>query len=483
MARVSPVLISALPLTLVFFALSTCVEKKPRLNPYDPWGAATNSPATTNASNTNVASGSAPAILSFTPATNPVDKSVSTALFVSASDPDNDILGFAFSLISGSGSLTGTDGSNGTKFFSAPSVSGNSTIRVTVNDSQGHSVFQDLTIGVNKSWVQAGSDISPTLRNLSLVTLNTGTYMAYAEGASAYSPYVKFWNGSTLDPMSNPLLGGAVSNTALAFNPFAGNMAFASFPTAGAFRALNYNGASWVITSAMDFVTTGVYDFDLMVDNTGLYHLAVISNNSGFFIAQVLTNGPAAWDFEGSGGISGADVRSPKIRYWPSMGRPIIGLVANSGTALNFYYWDGTSWLLVGGGPVASGGVSSYDFGMYSNQPLVAYVDSGNGNRLSVKHYSVGSFVSLTASIGFSVGTPTNISVSANLGVPQVAYVDGGNPVVQTYTGAGWTNIGNVAPLIGPPVDELKFSVSPDGLRTYLFLKRNSGTGQLFSFE
>lgn len=481
MARHCLVPLSSLLLTLVFFALTTCVEKKPRLNPYDPWGAGTNASGSTNT--TNASAGSPPSILSFTPASNPVDKSVSTALFVSASDPDNDISGFAFSLVTGSGTFTGTDGSNGTKFFTAPGVSGNNTLRVTVSDTKGHSVFQDLTINVNKSWVQAGSDISPTLRNLSLVTLNAGTYMAYAEGASGYSPYVKFWNGSVLDPMSNPLLGGSVSNTALALNPFSGSMTFASFPSGGAYRALNYNGASWVITSAMDFLTTGVYDFDLMVDNTGLYHLAVISNNSGFFIAQVLTNGPAAWDFEGSGGISGADVRNPKIRYWPSMGRPIIGLVANSSSALNFYYWDGTSWLLVGPGPVSSGGVSSYDVGMYSNQPVVAYVDSGSGNRLTVRQYSAGSYVSLAGSIGFSTGTPTNISISANLGVPQVAYVDGGNPVVRTYNGTGWTNVGNLTPLTGLPVDELKLSISPDGLRTYLFLKRNSGTGQLFSFE
>jgi hypothetical protein len=292
-----------------------------------------------------------------------------------------------------------------------PYVSG---AAISGTPSVGETLTGGYTYGFNSDLVRVGSagfSIDSVDSRTSMALDNSGVpYVAYADGnheapgrvtVNKYNSGTNTW--SRVGPQS--FSAGSVASVSLAFDT-ATNTPYVAYPDGG-------------------------------------------SSNKA--TVKVYNSGANTWDTVGTVGFTADAIKDPSLAFNPSTHLPYIAYWDGSvGGKISVMRYDGAAWQAVGAAGSASSGTGLYpslDFNPTNNQPYVAYSDSDQGGKVTVKYYD-GAAWQTVGTAGFT-GVASYISLKFNpvTNLPYVLFRDAGNGSKATafyYESGVWRNLGSV---------------------------------------
>lgn len=427
---------------------------------------------------TNAGGAHDPLIASFTASVNPVDKNNSSALAVVAVDPDGGPLTYAYNIVSGNGSLVGSDTATGKTFQAPPpsSPGGPVTVRVLVTKVGGRSTTADLPLNVNRSWVTlgaAGMGVGGAgCAWVSLILDNTGKpVVAFADSNSTGRLSVLAWNGSAWNTVGPLVTATAATHCSLAWN-FSNNQPFVAFTESGIGNASQYDGATWTLLGSLPG-TAPTY-FSTGFDNQA--KALVYYRDTSLTKARVY-RWIGSWSELGASGFSAGDMASGNMAV-DATGNPVAAyqdILNASGASCQF--WNGTVWNLYGSvnftaviSPIVR--MALIPTSPQGSWPIVAYKDQPTSFP-RVYRWS-GSWASEGTVTSFAVNT---LSVAVNNADEPIVACDataGNQATVFVKRAGSWQNIGP-ATITPAAIMEMNVKLLPSGDPVILF--RDSSVG------
>lgn len=210
-----------------------------------------------------------------------------------------------------------------------------------------------------------------------------------------------------------------------------------------------------VTESYVDTITLGADTTDFKVtkltnDTTYYFAVSASADNVESKATSVVSVAPS-YTAEG-----------PTNKEWVSFGDRVDGIAPelfDDGTALYLAYReagkavvrtyvDGSGWETLGDNAISL--LNAYDLSLFmaNSIPFVAFGDQFHEDKLTVKKLE-GSSWQAVGEEGFSAGTITDTSIAVHEGVPYVAYLEGTTPVIQSYDGTDWGNVGDLSLISG----------------------------------
>ncbi len=378
-------------------------------------------------------------------------------------------------------------------------------------------------------------------------------YLAYSDSANGGKATVMAFNGSNWTTVgSSGFTNGAVSDTSLVFSsngtPYLG---YSDASNGGKVSVMTYNGSNWVNVGSQGFSSGGARYISMAInpqDNSpyiiysdaGNSNKAVVKRFNGADWIAVGINDPSSISGTSSGasynGIAFSSQGTPYIVYTyfttnsadGNKDRPFVGkLVGNQwvGVGYNgftssfgklsndpaFYttiavnadeyvyvaYQDSSksnkvslqwlptqtktnpAWWQTGGSLGFSVGTAS-DISLAVNpankRPYLSYKDSGSNDKVVVQACNNTACTSVSGSISWTslnttglssgIGSYTSLAFDSSINQPFVAYVDAGNAnkaMVKQYNGNSWVNLNS-----GASDSYLSIAYNPGNYRPYI---------------
>ncbi|KIA89901.1 T9SS type A sorting domain-containing protein [Kaistella jeonii] len=205
---------------------------------------------------------------------------------------------------------------------------------------------------------------------------------------------------------------------------------------------VSYSQNLWQPLGPDDFnqPSYGVADYSkLKHDNNNVPYVAFSDGlmNKKITVRRFINN---KWETVGIPGFSGAAVTFISLEF-DSNNNPYVSYKDNTIIVKKF---DGVDWITVGN----TSSYTSYPFDLKikSNIPYIAFLNSTNGNKTSLKKYSGSNWEQL-GNDGFSEGSASSISLDFdNANTPFVGYTDGlysNKGSVKSFDGSSWNYLGN----------------------------------------
>lgn len=308
-------------------------------------------------------------------------------------------------------------------------------------------------------WVQDGGSLNINAGGLSyrpdMACYNGVPYVTWMEDAQLY---VKRWNGSSWELLSGTINTNSASNPSLAVDGGIPYIAWEEFSGGGVKQIFvkYWNGSSWQpvdgVGNCLNIDPTKnayAYDGSLAVYNGTPYvtwyeHDA--ANHAQIYVKRY--NG-SAWAPLTAGNISlnvntGVSAENPSLAFY--QGTPYLAWTEYNAQAY-MKYWNGTAWVLDGGGISTAGWADYLSLSVAGGVPYVSYQEYASESNITVKHWNGsawaadgGVYVNVTAYARHS-------SVAVLSGTPYVAweedYEGGLNGVyVKHWNGGAWVRDG-----------------------------------------
>lgn len=236
---------------------------------------------------------------------------------------------------------------------------------------------------------------------------------------------------------------------------------------------------SWEVVGSAGFSGGEVWYVSLAVDGDGHPWVAYMDASTVLqYKATVMRFDGNSWTAPGGKGISSGVATDTAIEL-DSAGSAYVSYKDNSTTPTSgmatVRRFNGASWTTLGTTGFSEStfifpSLAVYDSGDV-HTPFVAYKDSGNANKATVRSFNGTSWPVLgTAGISTANILGTSLAISEN-GIPYLAYVDGaaGNKVtVQMYDGS-WSSVGTEG-FSPAAVDRVSLAVSGSGVSRNLYV-------------
>ena len=348
--------------------------------------------------------------------------------------------------------------------------------------------FGGSWVNVGNAGLSAGA-VSANDFNLSLAIDSSGTpFVGYSDGKANVMKYVSGTAWTQVGPAN--FSGGLAPYACLAIDS-SGTPYFAyqdaSLANKATVMKLNAGGTAWAAVGTAGFSAADAYNLSLAIDASGTLYLAYRdgSTTPGYKLTVMKSVSGGAWTAVGGVGSSPGTTNYPSIAL-DATGTPYVAYEDGATTPANkasVVKWTGTSWTNVGSAGLSTG-VAEYttlainstggkvyvaykgDTGkpnlatisgiatntwqsvvaagatgfngnlnnssqgtvMRNDELYMAFTDTGNGGRLSVKKYNLGTqtWSTVGTALGFSASTATYVALEFGPdGTLYVAYGDG----------------------------------------------------------
>lgn len=349
------------------------------------------------------------------------------------------------------------------------------------------------------SWVNAGN---------TGFSAGEGDYTSLTFGTGNQSPYVAFqdWGGTSSEQGKATVMmlygsswvnvgnshfsAGMANYTSIAFNPLNNQpyVAYVDWGNSKKTTVMMFYASNWVNVGNAGF-SAGEAAYTCIAFSPSDYYLGIpfiaFEDYGNSQKATVMKFNGTNWVNVGNAGFSAGYALYTSLAISP-YGEPYVAYQdgANSGKSTVMKY-NGTSWVNVGNAGF-SAGKAKYTSIAFSptmdSQPYVAYTDSVNSYKVTVKRYDGNNWVNV-GSAGFSADTSEYISLAFNPAgyrQPYVAFKDNGNSNKATVMRYDSVSVG----IRGP--QESKLFVFPNPVKstvTFDFKGVNVNNKSIYIYE
>lgn len=304
--------------------------------------------------------------------------------------------------------------------------------------------------------------------------------------AAAGTYHVRTWEVVGIAGFS----GGEVWYVSLALdgdeNPWVAYMDASTVPQYKA-TVMRFDGGSWTAPGGKGISGGVATDTAIDMDSAGSAYVSFKDNStvpSGMATVRRFTG--ASWTTLGAAGFSESTFIFPSLAVYDS-GDVHIPFVAykdsgneNKATVRSL---NGTSWPVLGAAGLSSANILGTSLAISEDGvPYLAYVDGGNGNKATVQMYD-GSWSSVGTE-GFSPAAVDRVSLAVSgSGASRKLYVAfkdasaSDKATILSFDGALWSPVGSAGVSVGT-VNLVTVSVAPDGTPFIAYIDGVVGTGR-----
>ncbi|MBL7726670.1 MAG: hypothetical protein JNM68_03245, partial [Dinghuibacter sp.] len=219
-----------------------------------------------------------------------------------------------------------------------------------------------------------------------------------------------------------------------------------------------YNGTAWIAVGAPGFSAGAVGYPSIAITSTNIPFVSYRDGGNGNKLTVMRFTG-GAWNLAGAAGFSDGAVTYTSMAVEPTSNAALVAYAdAAAGNKVVLKRFNNATLTWVTQGTTASaGGASFVKLSVFSsvNGAYVAYTDSANGNKLSVRRYLLSNWSDI--GIGVSAGPVSDIDFVVNLTGQWQSYVSfrdaaNGNKLSVMYhvPFQGWLYMGNAGFSDGP---------------------------------
>lgn len=203
----------------------------------------------------------------------------------------------------------------------------------------------------------------------------------------------------------------------------------------------------WRLVGPENFANGDNFAYNkLALDRDNIPYIAFVESSGKLIVMRYVTG---AWETVGGAAVSSGRANYPVIQM-DSSGIPYVAYRDYNATRIKVKKFVSGAWTDVGSDVGVQDNVSGYanfvDLQLTSsNTPYVAYYDSEQSGKTTVKYFDGSSWV-LVGAAGFSAANANDISLALNsTGQPNVAFSSGSTsaPTVMHFDGSNWGTVGS----------------------------------------